>query len=56
MTCHNLYAISNVAAAFVAIESARLVVDKMFIRELDVKAMGPMGVNDHAQQATPVPG
>lgn len=42
--------------ALVAMENARLVFDRIFIRGLVVKAMGPMGVNDHEQQAAAVPG
>jgi len=55
VTYHNLYPISKVATPFVATENARLVVDRRLITGLVVKAMGPMGVNDNAQQAAPVP-
>ena len=41
---------------FVAMESVRVVIDRIFMRGLVVKAMGPAGVNDHAQQVTAVPG
>ena len=55
MTYHNLYAINNVVTALVMTDSARLVVDSLFIRGLVVKSIGPVGVNDHAQQARVVP-
>ena len=41
---------------FVAMESVRVAIDRIFMRGLVVKAMGPAGVNDHAQQVTAVPG
>ena len=56
MTYHNLHAIKEVVIALVAMESAIVVVDRTVIRGFVVKAMGPMGVNAHAQQATDVPG
>ena len=57
MTYHNLHAIKDVVMALVAIESARLVVDRIDIRGFVVTDMGPgpMGVNAHAQQASDVP-
>ena len=56
MTYHNLYAISSVVTPFVAMESVRVVIDRIFMRGLVVKAMGPiMRVNEHAQQASPIP-
>ena len=42
--------------ALVAMESARAVIERVFIRGLVDKSIGPMVVNDDAQHATVVPG
>ena len=56
MTYQNLYAISKVVTALVAMESARHMIDRIVVRRLVSKDMGRMGVNDDAQRATAVPG